>query len=387
MQDFLNIPETETDYFKIRPVWEWLALRSYLFFYYGEELQQERLELAEHVKDDEYFFRHLGQLQHETGERFLSGLITSLLALKGHKWLAEVLGEKHPLSSYLRNMSERKTGYFLYLRHDEKNIYLEHLASQKVIPVTRRSMEVPKAKEGEAILFMGLKRWGNEWWFSGISSQYGKKQSIIDDERKNLKDSGLFDEETGKIENDVIKKQEELFLAFNHNSLVKFCDTADEMKTFSEAFLAFYMKKLNPDAGKPENKKRIEDAWKNRGKKMEDQLEEFDEAGGLVFFNPGRGIEMLFGYNALFDEHHPERRNMDEEMLAEMAEELFTSGDASPGLIRYFVEKGKLPFLKFEDEKPGENLLLSHLDFMLRFTNPKDYRAKPAVTIVHPEQF
>jgi hypothetical protein len=234
---------------------------------------------------------------------------------------------------------------------------------------------------------MSLKRWGNEWWFSGISSQYDKKQSIIDDQRKNIEESRLFDEETAKIENEVIKKQEELFLVFNHNSHVKFCDTADEMKEFSEAFLDFYMKKLNPHAGKTGNKKEMENARKNREEKMEDQLEEFAESGGLVFFNPGKGVELLFGYNALFDEHHPERQNMDEEMLADMAEELFTSGHASPGLIRYFIEKGKLPFLRFEGEKPGENLLLSHLDFMLRFANPEGVRAKPAVTIVNSERY
>ncbi len=386
--DFLHIPETETVFYMVRIKMEWLLFHSYLFHFHLEELNNELLEAAEENMENEFLNDNIEQLQYEIIDRKTLGQVTALLARKGNEWLAEILGKKHPLYEPLMQLSERNYGTFIFRGFDEKNIHLEHIPSGEIMEVTRKSLQLhPDMKEGQSIMGISLVKWMGEWWFTGIYSLWDYDERMVESERNKLQEKRRFHgEEDRKIKLEVIAKQEEAFLEYNNGLPYRFFPNGNDVEEFINGFLRFYREKIIKEGEKnlsPEEKERLRKNKEQYSDKPKVMKERFDEdTDSMVFFNSGHGMETLFGYNILFDETLNGKAYLSENDFLILTEQLLLEKDASPGLIRYFAESGKLPFLRFPGEKPDEKLLRNHLEFVLGFYLPEAYREGPRIGII-----
>lgn len=97
---------------------------------------------------------------------------TKLLSLTSKEWVVETLGETHPLSIDFQTMSLKVQGFFFYKGQDDNVVFLEHIASGKKFNLFKKSFEsAHELVQIDTIVFVGIVRWKNEWWFSGIYFQ------------------------------------------------------------------------------------------------------------------------------------------------------------------------------------------------------------------------
>lgn len=371
LQKFLNIQEDEENLYFIRFRMEWLIMDSYLFHFYRGELNEEVQELIEEASQSEHLADNIEELIHELVDIRTFSQTTALLAMKGKDWLAAILGKNHKLYQPVSEIGERKKGMFLYQGHDEKYVFLEHIASGKQLNITRKSLNIQSNfKKGESILNISLVKWLDEWWFSGIFIMSDYDAKVVRDEKDNYMKIGLFEQDSSKIK-EAFDIQQKTFMEYNNNSPLKLLPNGEAVKVFLEGYIEYYYESLNHNNVEKEQKEGL-------GNKS--IVEETEAA--LVFFNPHRGVETLFGHNALFDKKEQEALNMDEDDLEKMGYTLLMEREASPGLIKYLAAHTDAPFLKFDMEEPGENLFRGHLDFMLRFIYAERYREKLGVTLV-----
>jgi hypothetical protein len=114
LSDYLNIPDDETDFYRVRVKIEWLVMHSYLFHFYQFELQEEMEDFLHEHEDDDYQTENAKSLLHDITDNRIFKQTTSLLAMKGNEWMAEVLGKGHQLYETLTKIDGRKSGLFLY---------------------------------------------------------------------------------------------------------------------------------------------------------------------------------------------------------------------------------------------------------------------------------
>ena len=185
LNSFLKITQEEEDFYKLRYKMEWLSLNSYLFHFNGLLLNEQLQEMIEDEKDQGHFQENLNKAVYELRDIYVNTKVNPLLALKGKDWLAAIVGENHSMYNDIRNISEKKTGYFLYQGEDDGYLYFQHIATDTLIPVTKKSMDsTPELKKGETIVWIGFINWKDEWWFTGIYSMMPYNADLILDEKK-----------------------------------------------------------------------------------------------------------------------------------------------------------------------------------------------------------
>jgi len=107
-----------------------------------------------------------------------------LLSLTGKEWVAEILREEHPLRAEFLKMSQKINGFFLYKGQDRTDVFLEHIASGKEFKMTKKSFgHSDSLQETNTIVFIGLVRWRDEWWFSGTHYQIPFNADLILEEK------------------------------------------------------------------------------------------------------------------------------------------------------------------------------------------------------------
>ncbi|NLJ21337.1 MAG: hypothetical protein GX429_09525, partial [Bacteroidales bacterium] len=105
-------------------------------------------------------------LFYDVMDNFMNTSSTSLLAMTGKEWAAELLGENHPLYKDIINISPKVKGFFLYKGQDKNNIFIEHIASKRKFEMTKKSFEhYNDLKKIDTILLIGIVKWRGEWWF------------------------------------------------------------------------------------------------------------------------------------------------------------------------------------------------------------------------------
>ena len=121
----------------------WLCTQSYLFFNNGFLLEDQAESLAEEAKEagmDEQIPDMVNLLCNDFGFNH----VTEFMRLTPPRWLAEVLGEDSPLYASLSSMGHKYTGYFRYENADETITRFRHIATDRIIEATNRSLAAPQ---------------------------------------------------------------------------------------------------------------------------------------------------------------------------------------------------------------------------------------------------
>ena len=139
--------------------------------------------------------------------------VTEFMRLTPPRWLAEVLGEDSPLYASLMSMGHKYTGYYRYEGGDDQVTRFRHIASDRVLEVTNRSLVgLPRnMKDPSLILRTGFVEWNGQWWLSGQISSYEDSEDLIgqitgDDDEYNLfePEEDLPDDEQQIILTDIL---------------------------------------------------------------------------------------------------------------------------------------------------------------------------------------
>lgn len=367
----------DNDYYLVRHLIDRILFKTYLFFPdTAMQLEEQELDIIKKEKG-KLTIRYLN----DNRDFFLHKSHTALLGIKGKDWLAEIFGKEHELYQDLLDISPRVAGNFLYKGQDENDILLEHIASGKKFQMTKKSFEhTDELRKIDTIIYAGLVRWQNEWWFSGVISIRPYDAEFVENQKKSMgsrKQVDFLDFGNEKI-TEMLQDQTEAFLKFNNGSLIAFMPTS-EFDNFSRAFIDYYNDSLNfTDKEIEESNKRADKA--DVGKNKVEQIEMFSdmEEPGLVFFNPKSGLEMAWGVTDAFPlSHNPW---IDEDEVEDSMMTLLTSQDLSRELAMYSIEHFKKD-IQFFQEKNGKSIV-EDLDFLMRFFKKEHYHTQPAISLV-----
>ncbi len=377
LKEFINIPDNEDDYYAVRLKTEWLVLDSYLFHFNRKNCELEKIDFIESI-DDEDSIRNYESYLYNINDSYIINKTTSLLALKGKDWYAHVLGENHKLFNDLLNIGNRKTGHFLYLKQDNNYIYLQHLATDKIIDLTKKSFDLPSDfSEKETMVLISIVKWKNEWWFSGTYASFEYSADLLLDEKNSFKSRMLFYEDNFDKQLENLKLQYESFLRFNNNQPIAFLKNSDEINDFMYNSVTFFNQSLNLSE---KELKKAKQRVKKKGylKEEPDQGILKTDSGGLVFFNKNSGIEIIVGFNEIIPA--PNNTFYNKKIPQDNILNLLISNQYSSDFIKYLVENYDLDF-KFPGESDNK-VLLNNLDFMLRFWKKDHYYSKPEISII-----
>ncbi len=380
LKEYYSIDESETDFYIARNLIDTLLFKTYLF--YPDtlmDLHDKEYDIIEENKNVEYLLSYLNENRDHT----LHNAYTRLLGLKGQEWVAYILGEHHSLSKDFLNISKKIKGYFFYKGHDKENVYLEHIASGKKFNLTKKSFDHSETlKEIDTILFMGIVKWRNEWWFSGIYFQAKYSPNLILDEKNSMESRiavNFLDHQTKDMD-EILEEQLTAFKDFNNDMQIAFM-RSDKIESFLKDYMEFFTNSLKL------SQKEIDEA-KQRARDegffgKEDEIKDFSEVSesGLVFFNSKSGTEIALAVNSAF----PFKNNpfYNENESEEHIMRLFVAEELSKELAMFCVDnfKTELPFFKTEEGV----LYLDNLDFLLRFWKRGNYFSKPSITFTGRE--
>ena len=201
------------------------------------------------------------------------------------------------------NISQRIRGFFFYKGQNENDIFLEHIASGKKFKLTKKSFDHSDGlKEIDTIMFMGIVKWSDEWWFSGIHFQSEFNADLVLKEKNSIESRmavNFLDHQKDETM-EMLEKQYKTFLNFNNGSPIAFMPT-NKLMDFNKDYIQFFNDSLNL------SEKEIKEA-RERSRKdgfFGDEKEEpkdFTEIAetGLVFFNPKSGVEFAMEVNSAF---------------------------------------------------------------------------------------
>lgn len=375
LKSFYSIDEDETDFYVVRSVIDNILFKTYLFYPdTALKLNDEADELIEEKHEDLHVFLN------ESRDNAVNNSYTRLLGLTGNEWIVTVLGEKHPLKNDLLEISQKISGYFFYKGQDDTDIKLEHIASGKKFDLTKKSYDYSSQLSViDSILYIGIVKWQNEWWFSGVNFQTDFNADIVLDEKKSLESRrkvDFLDFDSKSVES-YLKEQYDSFLNFNNGSPIAFLPS-NKIEIFFEAFIEYHNKSLNLSA---KQKKKAKERLRKDGYFGDEDNKKLDLSGmadtGLLFFNQKSGGEIAMGINNAFPLKNNPYYNKEDNDDAIM--QLLVSESMSTELVMYCIGncKNKLPFFK-----EGLGLMyLDDLDFLLRFWKNEHYHSKPSITL------
>jgi len=376
LKPFYLLPESESDFYIVRSCIDNILFKTWLFYPdTALMLAEQEMELIEE-NDDENLMHYL----QETRDTLLHTKHTRLLSLKGKEWAANILGENHPLSNDLLNISQRIKGFFFYKGQNNDDIFIEHIASGKKFNLSKKSFDHAHLLTAvDTIMFIGIVMWQNEWWFSGVYFQNEFNADLVLDEKNSMESRrhvNFLDHDSKNIQ-ETLSLQLNAFLDYNKGTPIAFMPSA-EIEQFVKNYIEYFNSTLNL------SKAEIEDARKrtsNDGYFGDENKEEIDFAEkadtGLVFFNQNSGVEIAFNFN----ETLPFKNNRwyNPEVDGGEILDLFISEETSKELVEYCIKhcKNKLPFFKTTSGK----LYLKDIDFLLRFWKRNNYFSLPAITL------
>ena len=375
LKTFYSIDEAETDFYIARKLIDTILFKTYLFYPDTRlDLRNSEFEIIDESKNDE----HIVDFLNENRDHKLHNAFTRLLGLKGHEWVAEVLGKKHHLSNDYLEISKKIRGYFFYKGQDDDNVYLEHIASGRKFNLTKKSFDNPETlREVDTILFMGIVMWRKEWWFSGVYFQTEFDADLVLNEKNSMESRSTVNFLDHELNDpgDILREQLNAFKKFNRNQQIAFMNS-DKLESFIQDYIEFFncSLKLPPEEKENARQRAREDGFFGQ----ENETMDFSEVSesGLVFFNPKGGAEIALAINSAF----PLKDNpfYNEEKSEEHLMHLFTAEEFSTELAMYCIDnfKNDLTFFKSANGK----LYTENIDFLLRFWKRGHYFTRPAIT-------
>jgi hypothetical protein len=375
LKKYYSLPETESDFYKVRSFIDNILFKTWLFFPDTALLLAERENELIEENDDENLMHYL----QETRDSLLHSNHTRLLSLKGKEWAANILGENHTLAIDLQNMSQRIRGFFLYKGQDQTDIDIEHIASGKKFKLTKKSFDHAHLLDSiDIIMYIGIVNWQNEWWFSGVYFQNEFNADLVLNE-KNSMESRMqvnFLDHSKEGTKELLKQQLNAFIDFNHGEQIAFMPM-NEIEGFVKDYMEYFTTTLHLSEKEIMEAKQRARSDGYFGDKENDKFIDTEIAeSGLVFFNPESGVEIAFNFNETLPFKNNPFFNADEDENEIL--DLFISEETSTELVKYCIKhcKSKIPFLKKETGKK----YLEDIDFLLRFWKGNNYFTKPSVT-------
>lgn len=373
---YYSIDEQETDYYKVRHVIDNILFKTYLFFPdTGMDLKESEYDILEEKEEQELMLN----LLKENRDFNLQASYTRLFSQKGYAWAAELLGSEHPLYNDLLHTSKKIPGYFFYKGQDAKHVFFEHIASGKEFEVTKKSIDhAADYKELDSIVYMGIVKWQDEWWFSGVSVQRPYDADLVLDQKNSIESrmSVSFLDYKEQNMDGFLERQFEAFKELTGGSQIAFMES-DKIGDFFQKHMESYNKSLNlskKEAGKAEERAKAEGFFGGDMPPID-----FSDApeSGLVFFNPSRGPEAALAVNSAFPA--PNNPFFIEAESQDHILRLLTDSEASKELALYCIDnyKSELPFF----DEPEGKIYLDNLDFLLRFWKKENYHTKPNVAL------
>jgi hypothetical protein len=377
LKSLYQLPEEEKDFYKVRSLLDKILFRSYLFYtdaYYDLEPKEE--DIFQEYKKDKNLINYLN----ENRDSSLFRYHTRLLGLSAKEWGSEILLTNKELSQDILNVSKKLSGYFLYQGQDSANIYIEHIASGRNFKVTRKSFDfTTEFKEGFTIIHMGIVKWKEEWWFSGIRFQSPYDPDLILDEKNstNSRMAANFLDYQNEETKTILTNHFKIFLEFNNGEQIAFLK-ANEVETFMHEFIDLCNQSLNLSEEEIEERRKStrKKGFFQTNKNIEDFTNNSEEC--LIFFNPKSGCEIVLYVNAAFplpNNPYFKKEESDYAVMRLLSEESF-----SKELVMYCIDKcqSKLPFFTSGAGK----YLLNDIDFLLRFWKKGNYHAEPSITLL-----
>ncbi len=190
----------------------WLCTQSYLFSNNSYLLEEEAESLVEEAKEaglEEQATDMVNMLCNDFGFNH----VTEFMRLTPPQWLAEVLGKESPLYASLMSFGRKYTGYFRYVDSEGGITRFRHIATDRIIEATNRSLiGMPQElKEPSLIQHTGFVEWNGEWWQSGPVGGYEESEDLLgqitgDDDEYNLFEANeeLPDEEQQIVLDDML---------------------------------------------------------------------------------------------------------------------------------------------------------------------------------------
>lgn len=377
LKSFYQIDKDEKDFYVARNLINTILFNTYLF--YPDTLLKLKvldIETLEDRKSDDNIMVFLNENRDST----LHNIHTRLLSLKGKEWAAEILGNDHLLSKSFFSLTQRIRGFFLYKGQDDYNIFIEHIASGKKFELTKKSFDQSASLSTvDTIIFMGIVKWKDEWWFSGVYFQQPFHSDLILDEKNSLESRmavNFLDHHKKEIE-DHLNKQLKAFKDFNNGSQIAFL-SSEKINDFYRGYMDFFNNSLNLSAKEIEEAKlrARKDGFFSKEKELKDLSNVSDT--GLVFYNPKTGVEIALGVNSAFPlPNNPfyNAEKSDDDIMS-----LLLSDEMSTELALFCIDNCKKD-LPFFSEGVGK-MYLKDIDFLLRFWKKENYYAIPSITFV-----
>lgn len=365
---FLN--PNETDYYIVRDFIEKVFLCNYLIVADISKRLNNQIEAASLNPKD----RHYNQVIYALKDEFLLETKSKLLALGANEWAALVLGKEHNLNKDLLNISKKIFGKFLFKNKiDSKYIYIEHIASSKKFNLLKTSYDGYKDLADDDILTMGIIKWQNEWWFSGISMISPFDANVILDEKDSIESrhavSFLEDQKSVK---ENLRKQSDAFLSYNNNSPVAFLKK-EEISDFTTNFFDYYNNTLNLNK---KVRQKAEERVKKKGylsTNNDAKLDfENDFEMAIIYFNPKSGIEIYFQICSVLDvKSNPyfDKKDFLNENLGLLINDFYSTEFVN---YCYDINKDKVNYLQM--------FSANELDVLLRFFKNNNYKTIPRQT-------
>ncbi|KAA0256868.1 DUF3843 family protein [Deferribacter autotrophicus] len=363
LKQFYYIDGNEENFYKIRDIIQNILFSTYLFFPdtgidYIYKLENFMIKLPEKINMPEDIIKMKNIFKND----FTWKARTKLLSLKGNEWLAEMLGDNHPLYDAIKKISPKVTSHFLFESEDENYVYLKHIATDKILNVTKKSMlDVPFDILKKDILLIDLIKFKEDWWFSGGIYFIDYDEDLIVEEKQSLSSKTAFSFLSPKREvKEVLNWHCDYFKEFNKGSLVAFMPL-NEVNSFLKNFLEYINESIAKKYGLSDKPTIL----------MQNNLFDEFEDGSMpvvVFFNPESGIEIYYDIISAFPaENNP---YFDEEDFDWDFEDLLTSDDYPATLAKYCIEnfRDKIDFFNDETE-----YIIENLDFLLRFWKVHSY--------------
>ena len=374
------IDPDETDFYKVRRMVSTVLFETWLFHVDAHPIlvRGEKEVVEKYMMQEKQNQINIHTLVRENTDRVAHTHRTRLMRMKGKEWLATIIGEQHPVSRGLLNMSPKINGYFLYKGQDKDNVFMEHIATEKEFTLTKKSFDLGyELKEIDTIMSIGIVRWQNEWWFSGTYYAMPFNANLILEEKNSIESRAAlsFLDRDNPAMKEMLDKQLEAFLEYNDGHQIAFLPSS-KMHAFYEGYIDFYNASLHMS---DEEIEQVHKRSKEKGYFGDEQNNEVDFTQiadtGLVFFNPTRGAEMAFDVNHAF----PLSNNPDYDVNKSEKDvrELLMSPAISAGLAKYCIDEcaDQLPFFA----TPHGAKILKDIDFLLRFWK-QGYHAAPGVT-------
>ncbi|MBU0473075.1 MAG: DUF3843 family protein [Bacteroidetes bacterium] len=386
LKSYYNLKPEIADYYIVRNFIDNVLFRTYLFYpdtglkisQVEREIYKDRIaeESFEPIKD---FEKVLPYLQ-ENRDDFISKKCTRLLSLKGKEWAAEILGENHSLYNDIKNISQRISGFFLFRSADKHHAIIEHIASGREFNLIKEFYEqYNDLIKSDLIVYIGIVKWKDSWWFSGITFNREFDADLILDEKNSLehrRQVAFLDFETDEMIS-LLDEQRKNFLSFNNNSSIAFMPSA-KINSFMKDFISYHNARIH--ISEEEENDAIERLRKDGIIDNEAKIElDFSEDGGtaLMFFNPKSGVEIVLNINSAF----PTKENpffVKEESYEDVLH-LLVSDQCSTELAMYCIDNYKT-VLPFFTNDIGAKYLFD-IDFLLRFWKTENYHTFPTLTI------